>query len=158
MIPQIIRKNISIISEKFNHEIFYSESLLLIKNNLNFIEIFPFSKEKILVKYNIQNGSYEVEIFTEYIYDLLINIFHRNELNKVDLNEGDLLSIKDLEEEFIDIKKIEIKLFDLMSKNAQYYNFGGNRVLTQYYKNTLILIDDICYAKSNVININNDKI
>ena len=64
MIPQI-KKNIKLISEKFNHEISYSESLLLIKSNLNFIEIFPFSKEKILVKYNIEKGIDEIEILTE---------------------------------------------------------------------------------------------
>src|SRR6218665_1702142 len=151
MIPQIIKKNIRILSEKFNHQISYFESLILIKNNFNFIEIFQFSKEKILVKYNIANGVDEVEIFTEDIYDLLINIFYRRELNKVSLHKGDLLNVKDLEEEFIDIKKIEDKLFELMSKNIQYYDFGGNRVLTQYYKNILIVIDDICYAKSNVI-------
>lgn len=143
MIPQI-KKNIKLISEKFNHEISYSESLLLIKSKLNFIEILPFSKEKILIKYNIEKGTDEVEILTEYIYDLLINIFHRSELTKVNLNKGDLLSIVDLEEEFTDIKKIEEKVFDLISENTHYYNFGGNRVLTQYYKNSLILIDDIC--------------
>lgn len=153
MVSQIIKKNIRLLSEKFNHEIFYSESLLLIKSKLNFIEILPLSKEKILIKYNIEKGTDEVEILTEYIYDLLINIFHRNELTKVNLNEGDLLSIVDLEEEFTDIKKIEEKVFDLISENTHYYNFGGNRVLIQYYKNSLILIDDICYAKSNVINI-----
>lgn len=103
-------------------------------------------------------GTDEVEILTEYVYDLLINIFHRSELTKVNLNEGDLLSIVDLEDEFTDIKKIEEKVFDLISENTHYYNFGGNRVLTQYYKNSLILIDDICYSKSNIINITNDKI
>ena len=89
---------------------------------------------------------------------MLINIFYRSELNKVNLNKGDLLSIEDLKEEFTDIKKIEDELFDLISKNIQYYDFGGNRILTQYYKGTLILIDDICYAKSNILHINNDKI
>ena len=153
MVSQIIKKNIRLLSERFNHEIFYSESSLLIKSKLNFIEILPHSKEKILIKYNIEKGTDEVEILTECIYDLLINIFHRNELTKVNLNEGDLLSIVDLEEEFTDIKKIEEKVFDLISENTHYYNFGGNRVLTQYYKNSLILVDDICYAKSNVINI-----
>lgn len=158
MISHIIKKNITLLSGKFNHEISYFESLISIQNNLNFIEIFQLSKEMLLVKYNVENGIDEVEILTAYIYDLLINIFLRTELNKVSLNIGDLLDVKDVKEEFNDIKEIENKLFELISNNVQYYDFGGNRILTQYYKNILILIDDICYAKSNVLNINNDKI
>ncbi|OCA69808.1 hypothetical protein BBI01_16950 [Chryseobacterium artocarpi] len=158
MVSQIIKKNIRLLSEKFNHEISYYENGVLIKSEKNFIEIIPQHQKKLLVKYNIEDGIDEVEILDFEIYDLLINIFRRKELETIALNLSFPLNLKDLEEEFGDLNKFEEYLMSLVESNTDYINIGGNRVLTEFYKNTLILRDDIGHAKSNVINLSNDKI
>lgn len=157
MVSQIIKKNIRLLSEKFNHEISYYEKGILIKSDKNFIEIIPQHQKKLLVKYNIEDGINEVEILDFEIYDLLINIFRRKELETIALNLSFPLNLEDLEE-FGDLNKFEEYLMSLVESNTDYINIGGNRVLTEFYKNILILRDDIGHAKSNVINLSNDKI
>lgn len=158
MISQIIKKNIKLLSERFNHEISYYENEILIKSEKNFIEIIPQHQKRLLVKYNREDGIDELEILDFEIYDLVINIFRRKELETVTLNLSFPLNLGDLEEEFGDLNKFEEYLMSLVESNTDYINIGGNRVLTEFYKNTLILRDDIGHAKSNVINLSNDKI
>ena len=158
MISQSIKKNIRLLSERYEHEISYFENVIVIKNEKNFIEIFPQFKENILVKYNFEEGIIETKIQDFEIYDLLIKIFRRRELEKVNLNPSYPLNLDDLEEEFEDLKQFEDKIRLLVSSKTDYSDIGGNRVLTELYKDILILRDDIGYAKSNVINISNDKI
>lgn len=158
MISLIIKKNIRLLSERFNHEISYYGNVILIESEKNFTEIISQHQKRLLVKYNIEYGMAEVEILDFEIYDLLINIFRRKKLETVTLNLSFPLNLEDLEEEFGDLKKFEEYLISLVESNIDYINIGGNRILTEFYKNTLILRDDIGHAKSNVINLSNDKI
>ncbi|KQT20584.1 hypothetical protein ASG22_16550 [Chryseobacterium sp. Leaf405] len=158
MINKIIKKNIRLLSERYSHEISYFESVIVIKNEKNFIEIFSQFKENVLVKYNLEKGIDEVKIQDFEIYDILIKIFRRRDLEKVNLNPMNPLKIDDIEEEFGDLNKFEEKLRSLINKRTDYFNIGGNRVLIELYKNILILRDDIGASKSNVINLSNDKI
>ncbi|MCS3868045.1 hypothetical protein J3D55_000961 [Chryseobacterium ginsenosidimutans] len=146
------------LSERYSHGISYLESIIVIKNEKNFIEIFPQFNENILVKYNFEKGIDEVKIQDFEIYDLLIKIFRRRDLEKVNLNPMSPLNLDDLEEEFGDLNKLEEKLIALINSKTDYSDIGGNRVLTELYKSILILRDDIGTAKSNVINLSNDKI
>lgn len=158
MINQNLKKNIRLLSERYEYKVSYQGKVILINNEKSFIEIFPQSKDDILVKYNFENGINEIKIQDFEIYDLLIKIFQREELEKVNLNPGYPLNLDDLKEEFGDLNKFQEELLSLMKSNVDYLDVGGNRVLTEFYKNVLILRDDIGYAKSNIINLSNDKI
>ncbi|KUJ53840.1 hypothetical protein [Chryseobacterium aquaticum] len=158
MINQIIKKNIRLLSERYKHEISYFKNVIVIKNEKNFIEIFPQFNDNILFKYNFEKGIDELKIQDFEIYDLLIKIFRRGELEKVNLNPMHPLNLYDLEEEFGGLNRFEEKLISLMNLKTSYFDIGGNRVLTELYKDILILRDDIGAAKSNVINISNDRI
>lgn len=155
---QKLKKNIKILSEKFNCEVSYFEDYIQIKNDENFIELKEQKKDEVLLKYNVEKGFDEFSILKIYIYDALINIFYRQSLECVNLNQGDLLNIEDLKFEFGNLNGIQEKIKELKLKNIDFYDFGGNRVLTQYYKGVVILIDDLCINKSNVINLNYDQI
>ncbi|KQS93613.1 MULTISPECIES: hypothetical protein [Chryseobacterium] len=158
MINQIIKRNIRLLSERYGYEISYFKNVVLIKNEKNFIEIFSKVKDYIEVKYNFEKGTLEIEIQDFEVYDLLIKIFRRKELEKVNLNPMDPLNLADLEEEFGCLSKFEEKLTSLINSEVNYSDLGGNRVLTELYQDILILRDDIGASKSNVINISNDKI
>ncbi|WP_262149432.1 hypothetical protein [Chryseobacterium foetidum] len=158
MISQIIKRNIRLLSERYGHEISYFKNVIVIKNEKNFIEIFSQVKDYIEVKYNFEKGTLEIEIQDFEIYELLIKIFRRKELEKISLNPMDPLNLNDLEEEFGCLSKFEEKLISLINSEVNYSDIGGNRVLTELYQDILILRDDIGASKSNVININNDKV
>lgn len=158
MIDHITKKNIRLLSERYEHTLFYYENTVIIKNEKNFIEIFPQYQEIVLVKYNYEEGSIEVKIHNSEVYDVLIKVFLRKGLEKINLNPLDPLNFNDLEEEFGDVDKFKRKIIFLINSKAGYSYIGGNRVLTEFYKGILILRDDIGVAKGNVININNDKI
>ncbi len=154
----ITKKNIRLLSERYEHTLFYYESAIIIKSEKNFIEIFPQYQENILVKYNYEEGNVEVKIHDSEVYDVLIKVFLRRGLEKIILNPLHPLSFNDLEEEFGDLDEFNRKIISLINLNTVYCDIGGNRVLTELYKEILILRDDIGGAKGNVININNDKI
>ncbi|GEM_PF-2162873 len=158
LFSQAIKKNIKLLSEKYNHQLFFHENIIFIKNEKNLIEIYSKTNEIISIKYNLEEGLDHLEMLTVEIYDILINIFHRRFLEKVNLSEDELINIDNLREEFGDLSEVNKKLSQLISDNKSFYDFGGNRILMEFYKNILILKDNICLAKSNVINLNNDKI
>ncbi|SFN51267.1 hypothetical protein SAMN05421594_3086 [Chryseobacterium oleae] len=158
MINQIIKKNIKLLSERYDHHLLYHESVIVIKNERNLIEIFPQIKDHISVKYNFEEGVDTIEIQDFEIYDILIKIFQRQNLEKVNLSPGYPLDLNDLEDEFGNLDKFKEELRALISTKTDYSDRGGNRVLTEFYKNSLILRDDIGSSKSNVLNISNDKI
>ncbi|KPH11295.1 hypothetical protein [Chryseobacterium sp. ERMR1:04] len=153
MINHIIKKNIRLLSERYDHEVSYCENVILLKNSKNIIEINSIVNNDISVKYNVEEGIDEKEILEREIYDLLIKIFRRTKLEKVNLSPSYPLDLDDLEEEFGDLGRFEEKLKSLIKSKIDYSNIGGNRVLTEFYKNILILRDDIGTAKSNVLNI-----
>lgn len=158
MINQIIKKNIRLLSERYHHDILYYEGVITIKNEKNIIEIFSQIKDHISITYNFEDEIEKVEIRDIEIYDLLIKIFRRKNLEKVNLSPGYPLNLADLEEEFGNLHRFEKELIALINTKTDYSFIGGNRVLTELYKNILILRDDIGSSKSNVLNISNDKI
>lgn len=158
MINQIIKKNIRLLSERYHHDILYYENGMMIKSEKNVIEIFSQIKDHIFITYNFEEGTEKIEIQDFEIYDLLIKIFRRKNLEKVNLNQGYPLNLTDLEEEFGNLHRFEEELIALINTKTDYSFIGGNRVLTEFYKNILILRDDIGSSKSNVLNISNDKI
>ncbi|PQA91609.1 hypothetical protein B0A69_17565 [Chryseobacterium shigense] len=158
MIDQIIKKNIRLLSERYHHDVLYYERVIAIKNEKNVIEIFSQIKDHISITYNFEEGIEKVEIRNIEIYDLLIKIFLRKNLEKVNLSPGYPLNLKDIEEEFGNLHRFEEELMTLINTETHYSHIGGNRVLAELYKNILILRDDIGSSKANVLNISNDKI
>lgn len=132
--------------------------MIFVKNHNNCIEIFPINREKFLIKYNFDEGISELEILDFEIYDFLIKIFRRKNLEKINLSIGFPLNFDDLEDEFGDLKNFENNIIVLLNSKTEYWDYGGNRVLTEFYKNILILRDDLGTAKSNVINLTDDQI
>ncbi|MDQ1098683.1 MULTISPECIES: hypothetical protein [Chryseobacterium] len=158
MISRITKKNIVLLSERYNHQVSYYQDIIIVSNKKNIVKIRPDVKDTFLIKYNFEGGIAEIQVQEVEIYDLLMNIFFRKSFEKISINQGTLMNIDDIYDEFGDVKEFSKRLAQLMLKNVKYYDFGGNRTLIQYYKNILILIDDICLAKSNVINLSNDTI
>ncbi|MDN5475579.1 MAG: hypothetical protein L0G39_01490, partial [Chryseobacterium sp.] len=95
MINQIIKKNIRLLSERYHHDILYYEGVITIKNEKNIIEIFSQIKDHVSITYNFEDEIEKVAIRDIEIYDLLIKIFRRKNLEKVNLSPGYPLNLAD---------------------------------------------------------------
>ncbi len=156
MLQTETKKAIRIISEKYFHHVYFEHDVLKIFDDKNTISINHLKKSEFEIKYNCEN--FEDTILTEEteIYDVLINIFRRNGIEQVSKSRLDLITIETL----LDVGEIhsneEVKMFFDCYKciDDEYRNIGGNRILREYYRGYLILIDDFKFNyKSNVIKI-----
>lgn len=153
-----LKKNIRLIVEKYNHSIKYHFDFLIIKSEINFIEIHKESKENLLIKYNVLNGVISKTIKEEYVYDLLITLFYRIKPNVIYLHQGRLLTLDIFIKEECNSSNIHSHLIEYKlnwcNGGSSFVNIGGNRLEAEFYKGLLILTDDILLDKSNVIEIN----
>ena len=155
---QLIKKNIRLLSEKYNHKIEYGTGELFITNKINTLKISPRSKYGFDIEYNTDKGLDTISSNLVDIYDFLIELLRRTELYELIPKRGKLLDLNDWikEEDGNWIGKSLRTLVDKFTKGQiEYEEFGGNRYELEFYKGLLIINDDLCISKSNVIEINN---
>ncbi|WP_144281103.1 hypothetical protein [Chryseobacterium echinoideorum] len=158
MLQTETKKAIKVISEKYFHQVSFDYDVLKIFNDINLISINHIKKNEFKIKYNCEDYYDSIVIEEPEVFDVLINIFEREKLEKVSKSKMELITIEILlEEEVIHSAKDIKNFFEFYNGiNQDYLNVGGNRVLQEYYKGYLILRDDFKYNyKSNVIKINN---
>ncbi|MBF0598435.1 hypothetical protein [Faecalibacter rhinopitheci] len=150
-----VKNKIKILCEFFSYKITYENDILRIFNPKNEISIKQTNKNQYLIIYNTNNSYDEIEVYENEVFDALINIIYRIDLEKIELNEFETITLEILKEfEYSDKHKLEDTLEKIIKQNIENKNIGGNRILHKYYKGYLILMDDLngC-LKSNVIKL-----
>jgi len=154
-LDKTIKKHIRILVEKYNHTIKYHPKHVNISNDINTINIVQNNKYNFDVDYNEIFKTEKVQVPINEIYDILLDLLIRNEAHKIEPKTGEVLSIEDwVKEEDSYAKSALDKLrSDLKIKPFDHRDLGGNRFELCYYKGLIILTDDLCLYKSNVIEI-----
>ena len=152
-----LKKNIKLLADKFNLVLEYDKDTLLLKNEINKIRIWEKDKHGINISFNL-NGNIEeiLKLSTEDIYDILLELFKRKSSEEIiEVKTGILLTVEEWinEEGKFAKKQLEELKRDLQYELIDYRNLGGNRFEAEFFKGVLILMDDLCWAKSNVISI-----
>ena len=151
------KQHIKLLAEKFNHNIEYEKEVMLLKNNLNEIRIWEKDKYGINVSYNDKNNSLkEMKLEVEDFYEVLLEILMRTSIvDNLRIGTGILLTLEEWVNEEGDFakEKLESLKRDLKNEFIEYRNLGGNRYEAEYFKGILIIMDDLCWAKSNVISV-----
>lgn len=151
------KKHIKILADKFNHSIEFSSSSLIIKSNINFIELTETQKNKVNIRYNVTGGEVKLSVTEIDLIDVVFEILRREKLEPVEMKEGELMSLKNYIDEvgkhYVQekIKKIKFSRTDGTYKNEI---LNGNRMEAEVYDNLLILTDDLRVCKTNTIDIN----
>ena len=153
---QNIKKNIRLLASKYDHDISYNhDSSICVFNEINNIFIKLINKAEVLISYNLEKDEEEILIKANVFYDLFLNLLERNSLCKIELTEGDPLSLDDWFEHEGSFAKQQLK--DLKNELARdeftYKNLFGNRILVEFYSGILILTDDLCWTPSNIIEL-----
>ena len=154
---KVLKKNLKILAAKFNHSIEYEKDVLLLKNEVNEIRIWEKSNSKISVSYNVdQIDKEQLTINTDSVYDLMLQLLSRKDPKILfKAKSGILLTIEEWikeEGDFLSPSLEELKR-DFQDGKINSKNLGGNRYLATFFNGILILTDDLCWAKSNVIQL-----
>ncbi|WP_053989917.1 hypothetical protein [Mangrovimonas sp. TPBH4] len=148
-----LKEHIKLLAEKYNHKLTYDKFKIIVFSDKNYVEINELNQKSVEITYNYSTGKEKTILKNSDIYDLLIEILTRFELNIIRSKNCELLNISHFIEE--EGKVANKRLAELKSeiKNGQviYRNLGGNRIEAEYYKGILILKDDLMNYKSNVI-------
>ena len=151
-----LKSHIRKLAKKFNHEIEYQNDIVVLKSEMNKIELWEPDKNGVNISYNLSDNNFDkLKVEHDGVYDILIDLFRREKGSKLTLKNGVLLTIEEWikeEGEFAKEKFEELKK-DLHSEQIEFRELGGNRYEAEYYDGLLILKDDLCWAKSNVIPI-----
>ena len=152
-----VKSNIRKLAEKFNHEIEYHKDIVVLKSEINKIDLWQTDKYGINISYNLNENIYDkLEVKIEDVYDIILTLLSRKEnLEKFILKKGTLLTTEEwIKEEgkFAEEQLEELKR-DLRYEQIEFRELGGNRYVAEYYNGLLIMTDDLCWAKSNVIPI-----
>ena len=150
------KKHIRVLAEKYNHRVEYIKDVMVLKNEINEIKLWKTDKYGINVTYNLKEGELKVlKIETQNVYDLILDLLCRTEQKILTIKTGDLITLKywiNEEGEFVENQLEKLKA-DLKLEQITSRELGGNRYEAEFYNGVLILMDDLCWAKSNVISI-----
>jgi hypothetical protein len=150
----LIKKYIRLVCERYKHTIEYIGNDFLIKSDLNTFHLSFSSKNTFIIKYNItENNFEEINIEIEDIYDVLIELMCRSILYSLERRTGKLLDINEwISCEGVKIlKKLKSLKVHLEKEELDFLDIGGNRIEGIYFKGLIILVDDLGWCKSNVL-------
>lgn len=152
---QKIKKHIRLLAERSGHNIDYQAESILIRSFLNEVTILQSDKYSFDFQYNTMQGSIKVRAAREDVYDLLLGLLGRIEAVEVKRKTGPLLTMEEWIKEEGKLAKTELEQLraDLQSQEIHQRRFGGNRIEAEYYDGLIILSDDLCWWRSNVIEI-----
>lgn len=148
----IIKKCVRLIAEKFSYSTDYLKEIIIISNQDNRIEIELKGNEQYEISYEYLSKSENITTSIDELFDLLIQLLMFEEKHNISLHEGEIITIQNwITDEQISLKEIEQILSDLKKENVESYQFRGNRIMAEYYKGIIILLDDLGYYKSGII-------
>lgn len=149
----ITKRHIKLLAERFDHQIHYDRNTIHLSNFKNSIRIEETIKKELEVTYNVGNSEKlsHVVSFVE-LYDFLIKILIRYELEEVKLKLGTPIQLEDWidTESYRSMRVIDLKR-TILTKQSDHVILGGNRLELEYFKGVLILIDDLQWTPFNVI-------
>lgn len=147
-----MKKNLRLLCEKYNHKLEYHNHgiKICIKNtSLNIYE----NHQNFNIEFISPNHIQKINILENSVYDAIIEYFYWHESPELKLDRNVLISLdvwENEEDQYI-LKEFNTFKKEVSIDKTVYKSFGGNRILTEYYKGVLILRDDLAYYKSNVI-------
>lgn len=148
------KKIINLISVKYGHLISYEKDDILINNKKNNIRISKTNENELIFFYNTSEGIESINLESKFIFDLLIKVFNRENLEKIVLSRHLITTDLFFEEE--QNKEFWIQIFDKakrkwLNDGTIEGNIGGNRILVEYFNGILIFTDDLNFFASNAI-------
>jgi hypothetical protein len=154
MMDHQTKKNIRILAEKYDHAIRYDQEVIILESAFNRIEIRQKTREELTVSFNCAHGWEKLDIPHEEIYDIIIEVFRRNETQVVERkNYLPVLTLDSYIQEEGDFASDALKKLrsEIKNKGLTHKKLGGNRIEAEYYNGIIILTDDIMLQPSNVI-------
>ena len=152
-----LKKHIKLLAEKFNHKVEYEKEVMVLQNVVDEIRIWEEDKYGTNVSYNEgKDLKIELKLNSENFYNVFIEILGRkSQEEKLMIGDGILLTFEVWIKEEGDFAKDQIEglKIDLENEQIEFRKLGGNRFEAEYFKGILILTDDLCWGKSNVISI-----
>jgi hypothetical protein len=149
------KKNIRVLAEKYHHSIQYDKEVVRLEAGSNTIEVEPTNKGVLTIRYNALKETEKLEIPSDEVYDVLIELLRRKETAVIHRKEGDLITLDLYRQEegtIVDQWLKQLKA-EINTKGIAHKQLGGNRIEAEYYKGLLILTDDLVYYLSNVIEL-----
>lgn len=147
-----IKQNITLVAERYRHEIRYEQRHMLIESDQNSIQI-KTEKEDFIISYNTEFGTEELKCSTYELYDIILTLFTRFRQERIQKKNGFLLSLKRyfMEEGKLAIRDWERLKFDLENTTIDARILSGNRIDAEYYKGVIILKDDLRLELGNIV-------
>ncbi|NUN99192.1 MAG: hypothetical protein HUU01_01115 [Saprospiraceae bacterium] len=149
------KRHIKLLADKFAYSITYGNDFIILCNSLNKIRITDTDKYSVLISYDTQTGNTNYIANEEDIIDTLYEFLRHDKLETIQKKSGKLLTLKDYidgEGLFFENKIKEI-IKELNSGTNTHKFLGGNRIEGEIYKDTLILVDDLMFFKTNMIDL-----
>lgn len=154
------KRHIKLLADKFAYSITYDNDSIILSNSLNQICITDTDKYSVLISYETQKGKTNYVANEEDLIDTLYELFRSDDLSTIKNKSGKPLTIKDyIDEEGLFFRnKIKEAIQKLNTGTTTYKFLGGNRFEGEIYNDTLILVDDLMFFKTNMINLKDIKI
>ncbi len=149
------KRHIKLLADKFAYSITYDNDTITLSNLLNQIRIIDRDKYSVEISYDTMMGKTSYVANEEELIDTLYELFRRYKLESIQRKNGKLLTLEDfVNEEGLFMKnKIKEVIQELNTGTITNKNLGGNRIEGEIYKDTLILVDDLMYFKTNMIDL-----
>lgn len=144
------------IARWLEHSTKFDRDSIIIANELNQIKIIPKHRDSFDLEYNTSHGVFTLSLLKEEIIDCLQEICCRKNLVEVQPKSGQLIT-KQLfleEEGEFWVNHLEKFVEEKHPVNGRGYELGGNRILVTYYEGYIILVDDLGYYKSTILEFN----
>lgn len=157
---QRIKKTIRLLADKFDHLMVYEKDIMLLKNQVNNIQIRQEDKYGMTISYKLGGKVNKQKLPLERIYDVMLQLLQRqDDHTQIAAKPGVLLTVEEWikEEGAWARERLENLIRDLNSQAFAYRWLGGNRYQAEYYKGLLIITDDLGWAVSNVIELESIK-
>lgn len=148
----VIKKHIRLIAEKFQYSTSYTKESVILENTPVSIEIDFSGYDVFNLKHTINDTLKQIVIKPEALYDYIIQAFIFPYKTEIAHKKGELISLEIwASEEFISLKKLLNNIEKIKSGDSEEHDFGGNRIMAEYYKGIILVRDDLAYYKANVL-------
>jgi len=153
MINNILKKNIRLLAEKNGYHVsYFMESITFSKGKDTFNIYTTTLPNMLVIEYDIETGMMKECIPDRVIYHILISLFKRKEKRVIEWKFKEVLNLEDYtREEDYDGRWLKALKEDIINKNIDYKELGGNRFMIEYYMGIVIITDDLSGMLYNVI-------
>ncbi len=149
------KRHIKLLADKFAYSINYDNESIILSKSLNQIRITDKDKYNVLISYDTQTDNVSYIANEEDIIDTLYELLRHESLEIIQKKNGRLLTIKDyIDQEGLYFEnKIKEVIQELTTLTNSSIFLGGNRIEGEIYNKTLILVDDLMFFKTNMIDL-----